>query len=76
MGYNSFLGRMGVAIAPLILLLDEVWGNLSQVILCAIALITGLVAFQLPETRGRYLPETIEDIEGTRYNLASSIWMN
>ncbi|XP_017558041.1 solute carrier family 22 member 7-like [Pygocentrus nattereri] len=66
MGYNSFLGRMGVALAPMIILLDEVWGHLSQVILCAIALITALVAYQLPETRGTYLPETIEDIEGSR----------
>ncbi|KAL7873814.1 hypothetical protein AOLI_G00128850 [Acnodon oligacanthus] len=66
MGYNSFLGRLGVAIAPMILLLDEVWGQLSQVILCAIALITALVAYQLPETRGRCLPETIEDVEGSR----------
>ncbi|KAL7861458.1 hypothetical protein SRHO_G00128990 [Serrasalmus rhombeus] len=66
MGYNSFLGRMGVALAPMIILLDEVWGHLSQVILCAIALITALVAYQLPETRGTCLPETIEDIEGSR----------
>ncbi|KAB5561875.1 hypothetical protein PHYPO_G00011560 [Pangasianodon hypophthalmus] len=66
MGYNSFLGRMGVALAPLILLLDDVWTHLSQVILCVIALITGVVASQLPETKGRCLPETIEDIEGTR----------
>ncbi|XP_076848176.1 solute carrier family 22 member 7-like [Brachyhypopomus gauderio] len=65
MGYNSFLGRMGVALAPLILLLDDVWGHLSQVILCAIALFAGLVASQLPETRDRCLPETIEDVEGT-----------
>ncbi|XP_066497658.1 solute carrier family 22 member 7-like [Hoplias malabaricus] len=66
MGYNSFMGRLGVAIAPLILLLDEVWGQLSQVILCVIALTGGLVAYQLPETRARCLPETIEDIEGPR----------
>ncbi|XP_072546097.1 solute carrier family 22 member 7-like [Salminus brasiliensis] len=66
MGWNSFMGRMGVAIAPLILLLDDVWGHLSQVILCAIALIGGLVAYQLPETKGKCLPETIEDIEGSR----------
>ncbi|MCJ8736439.1 hypothetical protein PDJAM_G00012480 [Pangasius djambal] len=66
MGYNSFLGRLGVALAPLILLLDDVWTHLSQVILCVIALVTGVVASQLPETKDRCLPETIEDIEGTR----------
>ncbi|XP_027032445.1 solute carrier family 22 member 7-like isoform X1 [Tachysurus fulvidraco] len=66
MGYNSFMGRLGVALAPLILLLDDVWTHLSQVILCIIALIAGVVASQLPETMDRCLPETIEDIEGTR----------
>ncbi|KAI5102831.1 solute carrier family 22 member 7 isoform X1 [Silurus meridionalis] len=66
MGYNSFMGRLGVALAPLILLLDDVWLQLSQVILCVIAVVTGLVASRLPETKDRCLPETIEDIEGTR----------
>ncbi|XP_007230129.3 solute carrier family 22 member 7-like [Astyanax mexicanus] len=69
MGYNSFLARLGAAMAPLILLLDEVWGYLSQVILCSVALLAALVAFQLPETRHRCLPETIEDIEGRRMSL-------
>ncbi|XP_035388418.1 solute carrier family 22 member 7 [Electrophorus electricus] len=65
MGYNSFMGRMGVAIVPLILLLDDMWGQLSQVILCAIALFAGLIVCLLPETQGRCLPETLEDVEGT-----------
>ncbi|XP_062863687.1 solute carrier family 22 member 7-like [Trichomycterus rosablanca] len=66
MGYNSFMGRLGVSLAPLIFLLDEFWGHMSQVILFVIALVTGLVACKLPETMNRCLPETIEDIEGTR----------
>ncbi|XP_060789240.1 solute carrier family 22 member 7-like [Neoarius graeffei] len=66
MGYNSFMGRLGMALAPLILLLDDVWTHLSQMILCIITLIAGVVVSQLPETKGRCLPETIEDIEGTR----------
>ncbi|KAF4084524.1 hypothetical protein AMELA_G00129730 [Ameiurus melas] len=66
MGFISFMGRLGVALAPLILLLDDMWTHLSQVILCIIALIAGVVASQLPETKDRCLPETIEDIEGTR----------
>ncbi|XP_017332555.1 solute carrier family 22 member 7 isoform X3 [Ictalurus punctatus] len=71
MGFISFMGRLGVALAPLILLLDDVWTHLSQVILCVIALIAGVVASQLPETKGRCLPETIEDIEGTRSRCSS-----
>lgn len=65
MGYNSFLGRLGVCLAPLVLLLDSFWGRFSQTILCSVALIASVVAWQLPETRGQCLPETIEDVEGT-----------
>ncbi|XP_055029182.2 solute carrier family 22 member 7 [Misgurnus anguillicaudatus] len=68
LGYNSFLGRLGVALAPLVLLLDNIWGYLPQITLCSVALVASLVAWQLPETRGRCLPETIEDIEGTGSN--------
>ena len=66
MGWSNFLGRVGVAVAPLILLLDDVWQGLPQVILCCIAMGTSIVASRLPETRDRCLPETIEDVEGTR----------
>lgn len=63
MGFNSFMARLGVALAPLILLLDDVWQNLPQVVLCSAALLGGIVARTLSETKGRCLPETIEDIE-------------
>uniref|UniRef100_UPI0037E95692 solute carrier family 22 member 7-like n=1 Tax=Semicossyphus pulcher TaxID=241346 RepID=UPI0037E95692 len=63
MGYNSFMARLGVAVAPLLLLLDEVWKDLPQVVLCCLALLGGIVARTLSETRNRCLPETIEDIE-------------
>uniref|UniRef100_A0A8C2BUZ2 Solute carrier family 22 member 7b, tandem duplicate 3 n=1 Tax=Cyprinus carpio TaxID=7962 RepID=A0A8C2BUZ2_CYPCA len=66
MGYNSFLSRLGACLAPL---LDSFWGHFSQTILCSVALIASVVAWQLPETRDRCLPETIEDVEGTRKNL-------
>ncbi|KAG8014761.1 Solute carrier family 22 member 7 [Nibea albiflora] len=63
MGYNSFMARFGVAVAPLILLLDEVWKELPQVVLCCTAALGAIVARTLSETRNRCLPETIEDIE-------------
>lgn len=66
MGYNSFMARLGVAVAPMILLLDEVWKDLPQVVLCFAAVFGGLVARTLAETRNRCLPETIEDIEEQR----------
>ncbi|XP_072320323.1 solute carrier family 22 member 7-like [Eucyclogobius newberryi] len=63
MGFNSFMARLGVALAPLLFLLDEVWQQLPQVVLCCVAVLGGLVATTLSETRNRCLPETIEDIE-------------
>ncbi|XP_037530833.1 solute carrier family 22 member 7-like [Nematolebias whitei] len=63
MGYNSSMARLGVAMAPLILLLDGVWKELPQVVLCSTAVFGSMVARTLPETRNRCLPETIEDIE-------------
>ncbi|TWW59714.1 solute carrier family 22 member 7-like [Takifugu flavidus] len=63
MGFNSSMARMGVAVSPLILLLDEVWKHLPQVILCSTAMLGAMVARTLRETRNRCLAETIEDIE-------------
>lgn len=63
MGYNSFMARLGVSVAPLILLLDDVWKELPQVVLLSTALVGAAVARTLAETRDRCLPETIEDIE-------------
>lgn len=66
MGYTSFIARLGVSVAPLILLSNDVWSYFSQVILCSLALSAAFVAYQLPETSGKCLPETIEDIEEIR----------
>lgn len=63
MGYNSFLARLGVSVAPLILLLDDVWQQLPQLVLGCMTLVGATTASTLSETRNRYLPETIEDIE-------------
>ncbi|KAL3971719.1 carboxypeptidase N regulatory subunit [Sarotherodon galilaeus] len=66
LGYTSFMSRLGVSIAPLILLLEDVWTLLPQIILCSLAIISGLVALLLPETLNVKLPETIDDIENPR----------
>lgn len=66
LGYSSFVGRIGVSLAPLVVLLDEVWLPLPQVLFCTAAIVAGLLALLLPETRNVRLPETIEDIEKTR----------
>ncbi|KAM4041704.1 solute carrier family 22 member 7-like isoform 2-T2 [Anomaloglossus baeobatrachus] len=62
-GYTSFLGRLGVSLAPLMKLLDDFWAPLSKVIFCSMAVICGLTAALLPETLNVPLPEIISDVE-------------
>ncbi|XP_030280198.1 solute carrier family 22 member 7-like isoform X2 [Sparus aurata] len=66
LGYCSFMARIGVAVSPLIILLEEVWGHLPSTIFTLIAFAGGLSASRLTETRNIRLPETIEDVEQTR----------
>ncbi|XP_051579556.1 solute carrier family 22 member 7-like [Myxocyprinus asiaticus] len=66
LGYTNFIARLGASIAPLIMLLEEVWTLLPQVVFCAVAISSGLIAWLLPETNNIRLPETIEDIEEMR----------
>ncbi|XP_044070058.1 solute carrier family 22 member 7-like isoform X2 [Siniperca chuatsi] len=71
LGYTSFMSRLGVSVAPLILLLEDVWTLLPQIILCSVAIISGLVSLLLPETLNVRLPETIDDIEKPRNDISS-----
>ncbi|XP_063047140.1 solute carrier family 22 member 7-like [Engraulis encrasicolus] len=66
-GYTSFIARMGVSLAPLVILLEDVWKLLPSIVFCAVAVLSGLVACLLPETRDVPLPEFIDDIEETRF---------
>ncbi|KAJ8250502.1 hypothetical protein COCON_G00224240 [Conger conger] len=73
LGYNSFMARLGVSIAPLSVLMDAVWQPLPQIIMAIIAISSGLLASLLPETMNRHLPETIEDVEQKRNGLVSQL---
>ncbi|XP_068597090.1 solute carrier family 22 member 7-like [Brachionichthys hirsutus] len=66
MGYTSFLCRVGVSVAPLILLLGDVWPALPHIIFCFGVFLSGLLCLLLPETLNAKLPETIDDIEKPR----------
>ncbi|XP_022603926.1 solute carrier family 22 member 7-like [Seriola dumerili] len=72
LGYTSFMSRLGVSVAPLVLLLEDVWTLLPQIIICSVAIVSGLVALLLPETQNVRLPETIDDIEKPSKNTISS----
>ncbi|KAA0711075.1 Solute carrier family 22 member 7 [Triplophysa tibetana] len=60
LGYTSFMARLAASIAPLIMLLEDV----PEMIFCSLAILSGAVAWLLPETSNIRLPETIDDIEG------------
>uniref|UniRef100_A0A8C9RD68 Solute carrier family 22 member 6 n=1 Tax=Scleropages formosus TaxID=113540 RepID=A0A8C9RD68_SCLFO len=66
LGYVSCMGRLGVSMAPLVLLLEDVWRPLPQVIFCSVVITSSLMAWLLPETLNARLPETIEDIEARK----------
>lgn len=66
LGYCSFIARFGVSVAPLIMVLEEVWGHLPSTIFALVAFAGALSASFLSETTNVRLPETIEDVEQTR----------
>ncbi|XP_073484765.1 solute carrier family 22 member 7-like [Aquarana catesbeiana] len=65
-GYTSFVGRLGASVAPLMLLLDDIWHHLPQTIYCVTAVACSFAACLLPETINVPLPETIADVECKR----------
>lgn len=62
-GICSTASRVAGILAPLILLLDEYWEPLPLLIFGSTCIIGGLLLLFLPETRGRRLPETIQEGE-------------
>lgn len=61
------MARIGVSGATLIFLLEEVWGHFPSLIFFIVAVAASLLPLLLPETKNVRLPETIEDVEHTRY---------
>ncbi|XP_077574253.1 solute carrier family 22 member 7-like isoform X1 [Stigmatopora nigra] len=65
-GYTSFVARLAVSISPLIMLLEDLWPLLPAMTYCGMALVSGLVALLLPETRNTKMPDFIDDIDKPR----------
>ncbi|XP_049327123.1 solute carrier family 22 member 7a [Astyanax mexicanus] len=70
LGYTSFMGRLGGSLAPLLIMLDDVWISAPSLVFSIAAVISGCVAFLLPETLRVRLPETIQDVEEGRHTMA------
>ena len=62
MGVSSMCARIGGMLAPQILELSRFWGPLPLILFGGFAILSGGLALYLPETSGKPLPQTLEDV--------------
>ncbi|XP_072014760.1 organic cation transporter protein-like [Amphiura filiformis] len=63
LGMCSALSRLGSVSAPLIFIVSDFWEPLPFVVFGVLSIAGGLTSLLLPETKGKNLPETIEEGE-------------
>ncbi|XP_069811517.1 solute carrier family 22 member 7-like [Dendropsophus ebraccatus] len=66
LGFCSFMTRLGSSVAPLVILLDDLWPLLPSVVFSSMSLLSGAAAFFLTETCNIQLRETIQEVERHR----------
>ncbi|XP_070532061.1 organic cation transporter protein-like isoform X2 [Ptychodera flava] len=64
-GMCSMCARIGGILAPQLLLMSKLWSKLPSVVFGVACVVAGILILPLPETRGKKLPETME--EGERF---------
>lgn len=62
MGFMAVAGRVGGMVCPFFLTLDSVWPGLQFAVLGILAATAGLLNIGLPETIGKPMPTTIQDV--------------
>ncbi|XP_054750637.2 organic cation transporter protein-like [Lytechinus pictus] len=70
LGMCTLCSNMSNILAPLILLLSDVWIPFPLVIFGAFAIVGAALAYFLPETRGKKIPETMEEGENIGWKAA------
>lgn len=63
LGLFSMTSRIGGILVPLLLILEEVWISLPFLVFGSVSIIAALLCLVLPETKGRPLPSTIDDLQ-------------
>lgn len=66
MGVATLAARIGGIVAPLIVLLAEYDNTLPMLVFAGAALVAGVIGLKLPETKGKSLPETLEEDQATQ----------
>lgn len=63
MGTASVASRVGGIVSPFVVLLGEQSRSLPMFVFAITAGVAGVLGLKLPETKGRPMPETIEDVD-------------
>ena len=66
MGMATLAARIGGIIAPFIVLLAEYDKTFPMMVFAGVALVAGVAGLRLPETKGKSLPETLEEDQATQ----------
>nr|XP_054753103.1 organic cation transporter protein-like isoform X1 [Lytechinus pictus] len=74
-GMCSMSSRVGGIIAPLIRISGRTWAPLPFIIYGSFSIAAGLLALLLPETKGRKLPETVQEGENFRNTKSDEKYM-
>jgi len=65
-GSSSLVSKIGGTLSTTVAALADIHPAIPTIIFAAMAIISGGITFFLPETMGRKMPETIDDIERTQ----------